>query len=201
MILGITLYPDPTLLVKSKDVTEAEKEAVVPFLADMFETMQANKGVGLAAIQVGVPLRIFVLDTSKYGGKARVCINPSFKVLPNTGIVTANEGCLSFPKEYVEVARFKEIEATYTNGGGELVTEILTGLDAVAFQHELEHLDGKTLADKVGPVKRKMIRDRMNKLYRNLKKGVVQVAPSAKKTSVSTETPSTNLSPTGAGLI
>jgi peptide deformylase len=151
VIRDIVLWPNPVLSRPCDPVAVIDDE--IRHLADdMLETMYAAPGRGLAAPQVGVPLRLFVMDTIwKEGARApRVLINP-LVLRQSEDRVTGPEGCLSIPGVTAEVERAAEILMRWTTPEGETRDEVLTGFDAVCAQHELDHLDGIVTLDRVSP--------------------------------------------------
>lgn len=154
MILGqlkIRLYGDPCLRVVSKPVAQV---GIIErmLIASLRETMHGHKGVGLAAPQVGVNERIFVVDTGKV---VLVAINP--RLISGQGRDVMEEGCLSIPQLSVNVPRYKVVDVFYVDENGQEVTRTLTGLAAKAFQHELDHLDGKLIVDYIEPKARQAV--------------------------------------------
>ena len=147
-ILKIVEYGSPVLREKSKEVSKISKK-VKTLITDMLDTMYQANGVGLAAPQVGELLRIFVIDVSDPQGPINplVFINP--KIIKKSGAINSYEGCLSFPKAYTNVRRYKNvmIKALDINGRP-FVKEAKDGeLLARAIQHEFDHLDGKLFID------------------------------------------------------
>jgi peptide deformylase len=134
--------------------------------ADMAETMYASKGAGLAAIQVGEPLRLFIIEGAVAGGKEEdpplVFINPELVWLGDER-ETAEEGCLSFPGIYVPVERSLQARMRALGLDGKLFEVEGSDLFARAMQHELDHLDAKLLADYVGRIKRQLITRRLQR--------------------------------------
>lgn len=153
----IVVYPDPRLEQVSEEVKDITDDVRV-LVSDMVDTMYASEGVGLAAIQVGVPLRIFVIDPTFAGGTksdpALVFINPVFELMENP--VREEEGCLSLPGVFIPVERFHHTRVRATNLDGQEFTLEGTGLLSRAFQHEIDHLDGKLIIEKVGGIRRKL---------------------------------------------
>ena len=145
----ILTYPNPVLQQKSVDVG-TPNEAVRQLVADMFETMEAAGGVGLAAIQVGVPLRLFVMEVA---GKKTVLINPVIKSLLDQP-VEMREGCLSIPNVFEWVPRHKRVLAEFFDLDDNCHVRLFEGLEAHAVQHETEHLDGMLFPEKLHPNKR-----------------------------------------------
>lgn len=129
----------PSLLTKCP-VTTYDQALLV--LDDMFKTMDTAGGIGLAANQVGIIQRFFIMDSSKNGLRRHTIINP---VVINTSkdIVPFNEGCLSYPGHYIAKTRFKWIKISYINHKGIKREKKFTGLEAIIVQHEMDHLDGK----------------------------------------------------------
>ena len=147
-ILKILKYGDEILRKKSKEVSKVSKK--IRILAEnMIDTMYANNGVGLAAPQVGENLRMFVIDVSQDDEPLNpiVFINP--KIIKKSGAIKSNEGCLSFPKAYVDVRRYKNIMVKALDlNGRPFVMEAKDGeLLARAIQHEYDHLDGILFID------------------------------------------------------
>lgn len=147
-ILKILKYGDEILRKKSKEVSKVSKK--IRILAEnMIDTMYANNGVGLAAPQVGENIRMFVIDVSQDDEPLNpiVFINP--KIIKKSGAIKSNEGCLSFPKAYVDVRRYKNIMVKALDlNGRPFVMEAKDGeLLARAIQHEYDHLDGILFID------------------------------------------------------
>ena len=155
--LKILCYPNPTLKKKSTPVEIFDQE-LADFVRRLFTAMRINKGVGLAAPQVGVLKRIAVIE---HEGKSYTLINP--KIIERKGLQESEEGCLSFPGFYADVRRAEKIKVETRTLKGD--TEILEvdGYIAKAFQHEIDHLDGKLFIDYLSPLKRSMIRKKISK--------------------------------------
>ena len=147
-VLQIIAYPHPTLRRKSKPVkrVDAELRAIVE---EMFELMYAARGVGLAANQIDLPIRLFVINTDSdpEKGQERVFINPV--ISQPKGFAEAEEGCLSLPGLYGNVTRPKQVRINAYDLEGNEINEELTGLLARAAQHELDHLDGVLFFDRM----------------------------------------------------
>jgi peptide deformylase len=110
----------------------------------LFATMTSKQGIGLAAPQVGIPRRIFVMDTDQ---QRRVVVNPEILTVSEQSCIMT-EGCLSFPQEYLTISRPTQVTAQYRDAAGNLITETLTGLSARCFLHEFDHLNGITMHQK-----------------------------------------------------
>ena len=168
-ILPILEVPDPRLRQISSPVEEVD-DGVRALVADMFATMYAAPGIGLAAIQVGVPKRILVMDLQEPeedGGEPvkdpRVFINP--EILKHSDEeVPYLEGCLSVPDQYAEVERPDHIRARWLDENGKPHEEQLDGLIAVCLQHEMDHLEGILFIDHLSRLKREMVLKKLAKL-------------------------------------
>ncbi|WGW04958.1 peptide deformylase [Tropicibacter oceani] len=147
-VLPILTWPDPRLSRVCDPVSDVA--AVAPLIVDMFETMYAAPGRGLAAPQVGVLARVFVMDAGwKSGDKTPLaCINPAI-VETSEARVSGGEGCLSMPGIEVQVPRFAEVTLAYTDPEGRDCRRRLTGFEAICAQHELDHLDGTLHVDRL----------------------------------------------------
>ncbi len=170
-IRSIVEVPDPRLREISAPV-ETVDDAVRGLVADMFETMYAAPGIGLAAIQVGVPKRILVIDLQEpeeEGGDPvkdpRVFINPEILQCSNRE-VPYSEGCLSVPDQYAEVERPDRIRARWLDEKGGAHEEEIEGLLAVCLQHEMDHLNGILFIDHLSRLKREMLLKKLSKLRR-----------------------------------
>jgi peptide deformylase len=152
----ILTYPDKVLKTKAKPVARVDDE-IRALVDDMAETMYAAPGVGLAANQVGVLRRVAVVDVLHPDGapKLFVFINP--EVVERDGEIEWEEGCLSFPGFHVDVTRAFRIKVRALDRDGNPFEVDAEEYFAVAIQHEIDHLDGVTLADKVSFLKRKMM--------------------------------------------
>src|SRR5438309_5677357 len=168
-ILPIVEVPDPRLRQISSPVEKVDAD-VRALVADMFETMYAAPGIGLAAIQVGVAKRILVIDLqepAEEGGEPvrdpRVFINPEI-VQASEHEVPYTEGCLSVPDQYAEVDRPDRIRARWLDEHGASHEEELDGLLAVCLQHEMDHLEGVLFIDHLSRLKREMVLKKLAKL-------------------------------------
>jgi peptide deformylase len=147
----IVYYPQPTLRHKSKPLRRVDNE-IKKIVREMFDLMYEHKGVGLAANQVDLPYRVFILNVTGDAAakdQEHVLINPT--ILKWSGNVEAEEGCLSFPELYAPVRRAERIVAVAYNLAGEEKRYEVDGLFARAFQHENDHLDGKLFIDRLSP--------------------------------------------------
>jgi peptide deformylase len=156
-LLPIITAPDPRLEAVSTPV-EAVTDAVRQQLDDMLETMYAAPGIGLAAIQVGIPKRMLVIDVARDGEDRQ----PLFIVNPEITWVSDDdqlyeEGCLSLPEQYAEVERPAEVKVRYLDRDGNPQELHANGLLAVCLQHEMDHLDGILFVDHISALKRNII--------------------------------------------
>lgn len=165
MLRPIVRYGNPTLVTKAANVTEFDG-TLHTLITDMIDTMYAAPGIGLAAPQVGVPLRVAVIDLSigKRGGEIITLVNPEF--VTQEGVQIEEEGCLSVPGFNATVARPARVVVQALDGTGKPQTVEGTGLLARALQHELDHLDGVLFLDRLRGIKRDLIVRRVRKLQK-----------------------------------
>lgn len=176
-ILEVLKYPDSRLRHKGKVVEEVTPE-LQKLADDMLETMYAEKGIGLAAIQVGVEVRLLVIDIQPQGEdryeleegmtelekavtQPIVIFNP--EITKKEGKTTYDEGCLSVPGFYESVVRSKYIEVKGMDREGQPVEYKLDGLLSICMQHEMDHLDGKVFIDRLSPIKSNRIKAKIKK--------------------------------------
>jgi peptide deformylase len=157
--LEIAVYPDEVLRKRAEPVAEVDDE-VRRLIDDMAETMYAAPGVGLAANQVGVLKRVLVVDVTHPEGQPNLIVMVNPEIVERSGEITWEEGCLSFPGINVDVPRSGAVRIRALDRDGQEFELEADELLAVAIQHEIDHLDGVTLADKVSFLKRRwMIRE------------------------------------------
>ena len=174
-IRQIVEVPDPRLRQISSPVEEVTDE-IRELVSDMFETMYAAPGIGLAAIQVGIPKRVLVIDLqepAEEGGEPvrdpHVFINP--EILEHSDQdVPYTEGCLSVPDQFAEVDRPDRIRARWLDLDGKVREEEIEGLLATCLQHEMDHLNGVLFIDHLSRLKRDMILKRLTKLRKEQQK-------------------------------
>jgi peptide deformylase len=163
-VLRILTYPDPKLRKKSIPVERIDKE-IEKLLDDMAETMYDARGLGLAAPQVGVHLRVVIVDVSPRDGNSSgliELINPV--VISAEGEQIGEEGCLSIPGFTSEVKRKARVKVRALNRKGELFDIEGTSLLARAFQHEIDHLDGILFIDRLSRLKRELLKKKIEKV-------------------------------------
>lgn len=164
-LLEILEFPDPRLRTIAKPVENVD-DSVRELIDNMFETMYAAPGIGLAATQVNVHRRIVVMDISEDQSDPRVFINPKVTVLGDEE-APYDEGCLSVPGFYESVERPTQIRVDALDRDGNPFSLEPDGLLAVCIQHELDHLNGKLFIDYISQVKRQRIRKKLEKLHRS----------------------------------
>lgn len=166
-VRAVRIYGDPVLRVKAAEVT-AFDDSLRSLVADLFETMQAYRGVGLAAPQVGVAQRIFVIEIPVDEGDARrerfAVINPVLD--QRDGKDSAEEGCLSMPGIYEDVTRAESLRLRAVDEHGKAFERLVTGYLARAVQHENDHLDGVMFTDRLSPLRRQFLRRDLDALAR-----------------------------------
>ena len=158
--LQILEYPDPRLRTKAKPV-EVFDAALAKQVENMFETMYAAPGIGLAATQVDFHKRLIVMDVSEGKNQPQVFCNP--EILTREGEGITEEGCLSVPGIFDEVKRAATIRARAQDATGKVFEVELEGLAAVCLQHEMDHLEGKLFVDYLSDLKRERIRKKLEK--------------------------------------
>ncbi|WP_017257471.1 peptide deformylase [Pedobacter arcticus] len=176
MKLPIVAYGDPVLKKVADNIDQDYKE-LKSLIDNMFETMYAASGVGLAAPQVGLPIRLFVVDASPFAEDEeglkdfkKVFINPVID--EETGEKwDFNEGCLSIPDIRENVSRHRDLKISYYDESFELKKEAFTGLAARVIQHEYDHIQGKLFTDRINPLRKTMLRGKLDAIS----KGAVKV--------------------------
>lgn len=162
-LLDILHYPDKRLRKKASPVAQVDDE-IRRLADDMFETMYAAPGIGLAATQVDVHKRVIVIDISVEKDQPLVLINP--KIIESTGEETRDEGCLSVPDIYESVKRAEWVKVETLNLEGETVNIEADDLLAVCIQHEMDHLEGKLFVDYLSPLKQQRLKKKLQKNQR-----------------------------------
>lgn len=163
-ILDILVYPDSRLRTVASPVDQVD-DALRTLIDDMFETMYAAPGVGLAATQVNVHKRLLVIDISEEAGQPLVFINP--QILHREGEGEMQEGCLSIPGYFETVQRAEKVRVQALDRNGEPFEMDADELLSVCIQHEIDHLDGKVFVDYLSTLKRERIRKKLLKEKRN----------------------------------
>jgi peptide deformylase len=159
-ILDVLRFPDDRLRTVAKPVVTVDKH-IRQLVGDMFETMKAENGIGLAATQVNVHKRVVVMDISEEQNDPQVFINP--EITHKDGKTVSEEGCLSVPNNYAKVERAEHIVVKALDADGKEFNLEADGLLAICIQHELDHLKGKLFVDYLSPLKRQRIRNKLEK--------------------------------------
>ena len=174
MKIPIVAYGDPVLRKKAVEIS-ADYPNLGELISNMFETMYNASGVGLAAPQIGLSIRLFVIDLSDkddpgYEDFKKVFINA--KIIEEKGVIWEfNEGCLSIPDIREDIKRLDTVTISYYDENWQLRNETYTGLGARAIQHEYDHIEGKLFIDKLSPLRRAMLKSRFDAI----KKGNIDV--------------------------
>ena len=161
----VRIYGDPVLREKAKEV-RAFDESLHALVADLYETMTAYNGIGLAANQIGVAQRVFVVDVPREDGTHDrfAVVNPVLD--QRSGKEKAEEGCLSMPGIYADVDRATKLRLRAQDEHGRPFERVAEGYLARAIQHETDHLDGVLFSDRLGPLKRQFLRRDLDSLAR-----------------------------------
>jgi len=170
--LEILSFPDARLRTVAKPVENFDS-ALQNLVRDMEETMYSENGIGLAATQVDVHQRVLVMDVSETRDRLQVFVNP--ELIETSGKETCEEGCLSVPGIYAEVTRADSVKVRAQKLDGSFFETQLDGLDAVCLQHEMDHLKGVLFVDYLSPLKRQLVRKKLEKQKRQAEKKAVAV--------------------------
>jgi peptide deformylase len=170
----IVIWPDKVLNKPTKPVTDFGP-ALEDLLQEMRVAVREYEGIGIAANQIGVPLRVALVG--RRNGTFFEIVNP--KIVERHGKMNLNEGCLSVPDVWEQVDRAEKIKVRYQDKKGEWHEEEAEGKLAHVFQHEIDHLDGTVYVMHLSPLKRSLIRERMERLKKDIKAGVLK-PPGAK---------------------
>ena len=161
-ILEVLTIPDERLRTKAsvlQKITDEHKK----MLDDMLETMYEDGGVGLAATQVNIHQRMFVMDISTARNEPVKLINP--EIISTEGALEMEEGCLSVPGIYAKVTRPKKLTVKYLTPEGETQELTMEGYGAKCIHHEIDHLNGVLFLDYLSPLKKKLLESKLKKLY------------------------------------
>ena len=162
-VLQVLHIPDERLRIVAEPVKEVNAD-IQRIVDDMFDTMYAEEGIGLAATQVDIHQRIIVIDVSENRDERLVLINP--ELLEQSGETGIEEGCLSIPEQGAFVPRAEKVKIRALNRDGKSFELEADGLLAICIQHEMDHLVGKLFIDYLSPMKRQRIRQKVEKLDR-----------------------------------
>lgn len=158
--LTILEFPDPRLRTVAKPIERVDRK-IVKYAEDMLETMYEAPGIGLAATQVNIHLRLIVLDVSDQKNDPIFLINPV--ITSAEGEIETSEGCLSIPGYVEPISRYETIEYEAMDLNGIEIKGIANGLLAICVQHEMDHLQGKLMVDRISSTKRQLIRKKLIK--------------------------------------
>ena len=158
--LNILEFPDPRLRTVAKPIEKVDS-TIVKYAEDMLETMYDAPGIGLAATQVNIHLRLIVLDVSDQKNDPIFLINPV--ITRAEGEIETSEGCLSIPGYSEPISRYETIEYKAIDLNGNEKKDVANGLLAICIQHEMDHLQGKLMVDRISSTKRQLIRKRLLK--------------------------------------
>ena len=164
-LLSILHYPDTRLHLKAKPVEVFDK-SIKQLVADMAETMYASDGIGLAATQVNIQKRLFIMDLSKNDEPENLLVFINPQIVTKSGEVVGEEGCLSVPGVYESVLRAEIIELKYQDVNGVEHLIKCDGLMSVCIQHENDHLDGKVFVEYLSGLKQSFIKKKMKKIFK-----------------------------------
>ena len=157
--LKILIFPDPKLRKVAKKIDKFDKSLEI-LAQDMLQTMYEAEGIGLAATQIDVHVRLVVMDLSEERNDPRVFVNPEYTILDKS-LFTYEEGCLSIPGFNEEISRPSKILLKWQDLQGNFHEEKPDGIFTVCAQHEIDHLDGKLFVDYLSPIKRDRIRKKL----------------------------------------
>ncbi len=169
-ILDILYYPDKRLRTVAKPVEQVD-DSIRKLVDEMFETMYAAPGIGLAATQVDVHQRVIVIDVSEDKRQPLCLINP--EIIDEEGVESCDEGCLSVPDVYETVERSEKVSVKALDQNGDEYTLQADEMLAVCIQHEMDHLKGKLFVDYLSPLKLQRIKKRMQKTQREERRQAV----------------------------
>ncbi len=161
-LLDILTYPDPRLRTVAKKVEKFDK-SLQELSENMLYTMYEADGIGLAASQVDVHIRLIVMDISESRDEPRIFVNPEVEILENKSHFSFKEGCLSVPGFYEEISRPDKIKLSWQDVDGKSHTSFPEGLLTVCIQHEIDHLEGKLMVDYVSRLKRERLKKKAAK--------------------------------------
>ncbi len=162
MILDIVTWPDPVLAAKAKPIDTVTPE-LDELIEKMIETMYEADGVGLAAPQIGQSIKLIVVDPTGPKARAdlRIILNP--EIVESAGEVDSEEGCLSCPELSVKVKRYERVKVAGLDRQGTAIEIDADGFLAIVLQHEIDHLEGMTLADRLGHLKKTLYKKKARK--------------------------------------
>ncbi len=186
MTLPIYLYGHPVLRRPTEEI-DAEYPDLQQLISDMFETMYHSEGIGLAAPQIGKSIRLIVIDGSPLADTCPECtdtklvfINPKLEVIEDSAPVGRDEGCLSLPGLSESVKRVEHIRLKWLDENFNKHEQEFQGFISRIIQHEYDHLEGKVYMDRVSPIRRQMIKGKLNSLIKGRVNCSYKVVPASK---------------------
>ena len=175
MRLPILAYGDPLLRKKAPEIT-ADFPGFNTIIENMFDTMYGANGIGLAAPQIGLSIRLFIIDASTYD-EDDVLLKDLKKVFINARLIEEsgekwdfNEGCLSIPDIREDISRHKKLTISYYNQNWQHLEETYTGIAARIIQHEYDHIEGKLFIDKLTPLRKTLLKNKLDAITKGLVK-------------------------------
>ena len=170
MILPIYLYGQPVLRKEAEEL-ESEYPDLKQLIADMYETMSQSDGIGLAAPQIGLSKRLIVIDAdalkesfTELAGVKLTLINPELDIIENGKKITREEGCLSIPGLSEPVARYEKVKLNWLDENFDEHEQVFEGFLARIIQHEYDHLDGIMYVDRISPIRKQLIRNKLRNI-------------------------------------
>lgn len=167
MILPMYIFGQPVLRKVAEEINPQEYPNLQELITNMFETLKRSEGVGLAAPQIGLPIRMFIIDLDvlsedepEYKGYLHTFINPDI-IEESEEECTMEEGCLSIPGIHEKVKRPEEVHVTYIDENMQKQDRWLSGFEARVFQHEFDHLDGKMFVDHLSAFRKQIIKSKL----------------------------------------
>jgi peptide deformylase len=167
-VLEIKKYPERILKLKAQPVTSINGD-LQKLIDNMIETMYAAPGIGLAAPQVGISKRLAVVDISTVDTSSPLLILINPVILQKEGVIEFEEGCLSLPEYITKVQRAERVLMSASDRDGKTIEIEGKGLLSIALQHEIDHLEGMLLIDRISPIKREFFKKRFNKSLKSSK--------------------------------
>lgn len=167
MVLPVYLYGHPVIRKETEEI-DASYPQLKELIANMYETMYATEGIGLAAPQIGLSIRVIVIDASPMAeyfpdceGKKLTLINPELEVLEDGHKETREEGCLSLPGIHEPVPRIEKIHLKWLDEDFVAHDEVIEGYLSRVVQHEYDHLEGKVFIDRISPIRKQLIKSKL----------------------------------------
>ena len=164
-LLDILHFPDPRLHLKATKIENINNE-IQELVDNMANTMYDSNGIGLAATQVNVQKRLFIIDLSKDDEPKNLLVFINLEILEKSGEVISEEGCLSVPSIYEKVQRAEKVKVRYQNIQGNQIYAEFDGLMAICIQHENDHLDGKVFVEYLSNLKQNFIKKKLKKIFK-----------------------------------